>query len=120
MRRQKRRPMHYSVHSLHDGTIIAAFPVRKPIPKVIKQDKLKIDEDGVCREWADAGKELSNVRNESRTRFQNIIATRLNTRRAIREILSPQLYSLQKDVDSIRNQLGEIKKLLEDRPEVAT
>ena len=64
--------MHYYAHCFHDGTVVAAYPIRKPIPKVIKQDRLRIDEDGVCREWAGAGKELSDVQNESRMRFQNI------------------------------------------------
>ena len=116
MRRQRRRHMHYSVHCLYDGTVIAAFPVRKPIPKVIKRDKIRIDEDGVCREWADAGKELSDVRNDARMRFQNIIATRLNTRRAIREIVSPQLLRLQEDIDNIWSQLDEIRGLLGGPP----
>lgn len=108
--------MHYYAHCLHDGTVVAAYPIRKPIPKVIKQDRLRIDEDGVCREWAGAGKELSDVQNESRMRFQNIIATRLNTRRAIREIVYPQLLKLQEDIDNMRSQLDEIKGLLERPP----
>lgn len=103
MRRQKRRSMHYSAISLFDGTVIAAHPIRKPTPKTIKQEKLRIDEDGVCREWSDAGKELSDVHNESRMRFQNIISARLNTRRAIREIVCPYLLMLQKDMDHLRN-----------------
>ena len=119
MQRQKRRPMHYSAHCLHDGTVIAAFPVRKPIPRTIKQEKLRIDEDGVCREWAGTGKELSDVSNESRTRFQDIIATRLNTHRAIREMVCPYLLKLQKDMDDVRNQLDHIKRLLKDQPDVA-
>ena len=104
--------MHYYAHCLHDGTVIAGYPIRKPVPKVIKRDRLKIDEDGVCREWAGAGKELSDVQNESRMRFQNIIAIRLNTRRAIRELVSPQLLKLQEDVNCMRDQLDEISKIL--------
>ena len=117
MRRQKRRPMHYSAISLHDGTVIAARPVRKPTPKTIKQEKLRIDEDGVCREWPDAGKELSDVNNKGRTRFQDIIATRLNTRRAIREMVFPYLLKLEKDIDCIRNQLEQIQQLLVEQSE---
>lgn len=37
MRRSRRRPMHYSVHSLCDGVIIAAVPVRKLIPNHIQR-----------------------------------------------------------------------------------
>jgi hypothetical protein len=118
MRRQKRRAMHYSAISLHDGTVTSARPVRKPTPKTIKQEKLRIDEDGVCREWSRAGKELSDVNNENRMRFQNIIATRLNTRRAIREMVCPYLLKLQKDVDHVRNQLDHIQRLLEGQQDV--
>ncbi|OHB80436.1 MAG: hypothetical protein A2Z25_01670 [Planctomycetes bacterium RBG_16_55_9] len=113
MRRQKRRPIHYAAaKSLHDGTILAAFPVRKPAPKTIKREKIRIDEDGVCHEYASAGKELSDVYNETRMRFQDIIATRLNTRRAIREMVLPCLVKLECDVNEIRAQLNRIQELL--------
>jgi hypothetical protein len=112
--------MHYSAHCLHDGTVIAAYPVRKPTPKTIKQEKLRIDEDGVCREWAGSGKELSDVKNENRTRFQDIIATRLNTRRAIREMVCPYLFKLQKDMDHVRNQLDHIQRSLKGQSNVVS
>jgi hypothetical protein len=112
MRRQKRRPIHYTTRSLHDGTVLAAYPVRKPPPRTIKRDKIRIDEDGVCREYAGAGKELCDVYNESRMRFQDIIATRLNTRRAIREMVLPSLVKLRCDVNEIRGQLDHIQGLL--------
>lgn len=118
MRRQKWRQMYYSAICLYDGTVKAAYPVRKPIPKTIKQEKLRIDEDGVCREWAGAGKELSDVSNETRMRFQDIIATRLNTRRAIREIVCPYLLKLQKDMDDVHNKLDHIQQLLKGQPDV--
>jgi len=118
MQRQKRRPMHYSAICLYDGTVKAAYPVRKPIPKVIKRDKSRIDEDGVCHEWMQAGKELSDVNNETRMRFQDIIATRLNTRRAIREMVWPYLSKLQKDMQDVRNQLDHIEGLLRGQPDV--
>lgn len=66
----------------------------------------------------EAGKELSDVHNEVRTRFQDIIATRLNTRRAIREIVCPFLLKLQKDMDDVRNQLDHIQRLLKGQPDV--
>jgi hypothetical protein len=115
MRKQKRRPMYYSAMSLFDGTVTSAYPVRKPIPKTIKAERLTIDEDGVCREWADTGKELSDVNNESRMRFQDIIATRINTRRAIREIVCPYLIKLQKDVDDLGDKLDHIQRLIESQ-----
>jgi uncharacterized protein YhbP (UPF0306 family) len=104
--------------ALYDGTVTSARPVRKPIPKTIKREKLSIDEDGVCYEWAKAGKELSDVNNESRMRFQDIIATRLNTRRAIREMVYPYVNKLQKDIDGVRNKLDQILQLLTHQPDV--
>jgi hypothetical protein len=106
--------MHYTASGLYDGTILAAYPVRKPLPKTIKRDKIRIDDDGICCEYSRAGKELSDVHNESRMRFQNIIATLLNTRRAIREMILPCLDELQLNVNEIREQLGHIQEFLSE------
>jgi hypothetical protein len=116
MRRQRRRLMHYTGSTLHDGTVLAMYPIRKPTPHIIKRDNLSIDDDGVCREFAGAGRQLSDVHNETRMRFQDIIATRLNTRRAIRELVLPALLKLQTDMDEVRNQLADIQRLLANRP----
>jgi len=114
MRRQQRKPLHYHSEALYDGTVIAAFPIRKPLPKVIKRDNLRIDDDGVCREWLRAGQELSDPNNETRFRFQNIIATNLNTRRALREIVSPRVAELRAEIATVRTQLGHIEKMLRE------
>jgi hypothetical protein len=87
-------------------------PIRKPTPHIIKRDRLSIDRDGVCQEYAGAGRELSDVHNETRMRFLDIIATRLNTRRAPREIVLPALLKLQTDVDELHNRLDRIERLL--------
>lgn len=108
MRRQRRRKLHYTASTLHDGTILAAYPIRKPTPHVIKRDRLRIDEDGVAVVFARAGQELSDVHNETRTRFQDIIATNLNTRRAIRELVLQPLAELRREVEMLRAELERI------------
>lgn len=30
--------MHYAGHSLHDGTVLAMYLIRKPTPHIIKRD----------------------------------------------------------------------------------
>ncbi len=117
MRRQKKRPMHYKSFCLHDGTLILASPIRKPHSKTIKQENLKIDEDGVWHQWPMLSKEFSGLSIENRRRFQDIIATRLNTRRAIREMMFPQLLKLQKDIDDVRNKLDLIQRSLAVQPD---
>ncbi len=85
----------------------------KPLPKRIKEYKIKIDEDGVCDEgWYRSGKSFSDCNVENRFRFQNIISNRLNTRRAIREIVMPELAQLKEDIKAIRSQLNEIQASL--------
>lgn len=113
MRRQQRKSLHYHAEALYDGTVIAAFPIRKPLPKVIKRDHLRIDDDGVCREWLRAGQELRDPNNETRFRFQNIIATSLNARRALREIVLPRLTALQAEIAAVRTHLGHIEQMLQ-------
>ena len=108
MREIRRRPIHYSVSCLHDGTVLAAYPIRKPSARILKRDGRRIDDDKVCVEFPGSGMELSDVRNETRTRFQDILANALNTRRAIRALLSPELNSLADEIAQVRSQLAQI------------
>lgn len=108
----RQRAIHYNVFVLPDGTVLSAFPVRKPSPVVLKRDRLRIDSDGVTREYSIPGKELSDVHNENRTRLQDVVATRLNTRRALRELVLPELKAMQNDIRSLRTQLDRIEELL--------
>lgn len=116
MGRQRQRPMHFTVHRLHDGTVLAAYPIRKPSKQELKRERVRIDPDGVAREWADGGRNLSDVQNETRTRFQDIIATRLNTRRAIQELVLPRLDQLSEQVEGLGAQLDRIEALLAPAP----
>ncbi len=107
--RKKRRPMNYHVVSLYDGTITGAMPMRKPPPRIMKRDGLRVDDDGVTIESMGAGKELSSSKNETRFRFQNIIATNLNTRRAIRELVLPVLAEMREEIAALRAEVAELK-----------
>ena len=112
MGRQRRRPTYFSAQRLHDGTVLWAFPIRKPSKQELKREHVRIDPDGVAREFAGSGRELSDVYNETRTRFQDIIATRLNTRRAIWELVLPRLTKTMEEVGKLRAQLDRIEALL--------
>ena len=47
--------MHYLASTLHDGTVLAAYPIRKPSKRAFKEDHLRVDADGVTIEHAGAG-----------------------------------------------------------------
>jgi hypothetical protein len=116
MQRQKKRQVYYNASMLYDGAIVATFPIRKPLPKKIKEEHIKIDEDGVCdKGWYSDGKQYSDINAANRFRFQDIMVNRLNTRRAIRELIFPCLFKLEKDMDDMRNQLNRIEQLLTNK-----
>lgn len=112
MRRPRRRKMHYYASSLHDGTVIAAFPIRKPAARILKRDGFRIDADGVATEFTRNGRELSDCRNETRCRFQNIVATSLNTRRAIRDLILPELAALHEEVANLRAEIADLSEAI--------
>jgi hypothetical protein len=95
--------------SFRDGIVLAAYPVRKPSPHVIKRDGLRIDPDNVCSEFSGSGSSLRGD-DDRRIRFQDIVATALNTRRAIRELVLPRLSALEAEVQSLRKQLDRIER----------
>lgn len=110
MRRPRRRQMHYLASTLRDGTVLASHPIRKPAPKVMKRDHLRIDEDGVTIEHSSGGQELTHA--ENRFRFQDLIAARLNTRRAIRELVLPVFAELRREIKLLRAEVGQLKATL--------
>ena len=73
---------------------------------------VRTDADGVTRTFPGAGHELSDVRNESRMRFQDIIANRLNTRRALRELVVAPLAELQAEVARLRLEVARLSESL--------
>jgi len=104
--------MYYTVIMLHDGTVLAARPIRKPSQRPSNPLRRKIDPDGVAVEWAESGRDLADIHNDGRTRFQDIIAVNLNTRRAVRDLVLPRMAGLQAEVLGLREQLGRLEKLL--------
>jgi hypothetical protein len=112
MKRERRRPIYLIATGLYDGTVLAASPIRKPHPKTLKRDGLRIDADGVGESSISGGKELSDWNYEGRTRFQDIIANRLNTRRSIRELVVPPMAKLQEEVTSLRAEVARLADLV--------
>jgi hypothetical protein len=110
-RRPRRRPMTYRVSTLHDGTILAACPERKPARRIMKRDHCRIDADGVLSDISRNGKELRDWHYEGRFRFQDIIANRLNARRAIRELVLPELAALRAALTALRSDLARLEEL---------
>ena len=104
--------MLYAAQGLYDGTVLTAYPVRKSTPHVITRDNLKIDDEGITNDCLGAGRELSDVHNDTRTRFQDTIAISLNTPQAIRDLVLPEYVKLHDEMLTLREQMEHIEKLL--------
>lgn len=112
MRRPRKRALHYLASSLHDGTVLGACPIRKPATRIMKRDGMRTDADGITKELSRAGRELSDCRYEGRIRFQDIIANRLNTRRALREIVLVPLKKLHAEVVTLREEVARLTRAI--------
>lgn len=112
MRRPRRRQMHYYANGLYDGTVLGAYPIRKPAPRIMRRDGMRVDADGVTQFHPGAGEYLRDCSDDRRFRFQDILANALNSRRAIRDLVLPQLASLAAEVAALR---AEVARLIESR-----
>ena len=111
----RRRQVYFLAHTLHDGTVLASYPIRRPSKQELRREHVRIDPDGVARGFAVSGKNLSDVENESRYRFQDIIATNLNTRRSLRQLVLPLLAETLEEVGKLHARLDRIEALLAQR-----
>lgn len=115
MRRRRRRPVYYTVTSMDDGTVLAAFPVRKPAARVMKRDGHRLDEDNVCQDFM--GRYVGSFKSDDpgRFRFFDVMANRLNVRRAIRELVRPELEDIRAELSTMNNRVRELMTLLCER-----
>lgn len=104
----RRRPIYYIAVTLHDGTVIASYPTRKPPPKAMKRHGYRLDVDGVLNDKSQPGFGIGSGEYENRFRFQDILANRLNTRRAIRELVLPVLEELRQEVAALRAEVARL------------
>ncbi len=112
---RRHKPVYYTTTSMNDGTVLAAHPVRKPAARIMKRDGDKVDEDGVCKELLGSYVRGFDFNDPGRIRFFDIMANRLNTRRAIHEIIEPTLQSIQADIAAAREEIRELRASLNKR-----
>lgn len=112
MPRPRRRPTYYMAITLHDGTVTAAIPIRKPSKQAMKQEGRRIDPDGIARGHASSGYQYGNVDDPERFRFLDIFATNLNTRRALRDLVLPGMAEVLKELKRLSGRLDGIEATL--------
>lgn len=111
-RKPRHRPVHYTTFAFLDGAVTSCTPGRKPLPKRIKEDGLHIDADFVCMEYQSAPGEFGRWPDEQRVRFSDLLANRMNMRRAIRDIVMPVLADIQSSIEKLNKRLSEIERTL--------
>jgi len=111
-RKRGRRPVYYTVTSMNDGTVLSAYPVRKPVARIMKRDGDRLDEDNVCKDFTGSYVGPFKFDDPGRCRYFDIMANRLNMRRAIRELTLPKLEAVEAEVVALRNDISELKAML--------
>ncbi len=107
-RKQRRRPVHYHVTSFRDGAVMACLPVRKPSPKRIKEDGIRVDPDLVTDEGYYAVSQFPGWPEEIRIRNCDLLANRMNVRRAIRDLVIPELAKIESAMLKLNERLDRL------------
>ncbi len=109
-KKPKRRIVYSHASCMPDGSVFACGPDRKPTEKRIKNDGIFIDEDGVFRESKYGATDWHAWEVDQRVKLVTILANRLNTRRAIRELILPELEAIQSTLADIQKRLERIEQ----------
>lgn len=111
-KRPRRRMVYSTTFGFHDGSVIGCGPDRKPSKRRVQADGIHIDADGVFREITYSPTYWHSWSDEQRAKAVGILAIRLNTRRAIRELVLPELAALNEVLLEIEKRLTRIEKAL--------
>ncbi|QDT05333.1 hypothetical protein K227x_37330 [Rubripirellula lacrimiformis] len=113
-RKPRRRMVHWVTFGFNDGSVIACAPERKLSSKRIKEERIYVCPDGVQREYMHKPNELCTWSLEQRIRSCDILSNRLNTRRAIRELVLPEIAALADTLQRIEKRLDAIERYIGD------
>jgi hypothetical protein len=109
----KKKPRRRDVYSVAfvfpDGSAFGCAPQRKPSDKRLKEDNAYIDEDLVFREYKYRPDDWVTWPDDHRRELSQIMAILLNTRRAIRELVLPELEGIKATLADIQKRLEHIE-----------
>ncbi|MEL7499016.1 MAG: hypothetical protein AAFN77_15520 [Planctomycetota bacterium] len=108
-KKPRRRKVYSIAHGFHDGAVFACGPERKPSEKRIKEEGIYVCPDGVFKEDLRSPTEWQSWDVEQRVKTVTILANRLNTRRAIRELVLPELEEIQNSLVEINERLKRLE-----------
>ena len=121
---RKQKPRRRDVYSIAfvfpDGSAFSCAPERKPSDKRIKEDGVHVDADFVFREYKYGPSDWHTWPDNHRRELGQIMAIRLNTRRAIRELLLPKLEAIQASLDDIQSRLDRLESTSDGKQDTAT
>lgn len=108
-RRPRRRKGYAITFGFTDGSVVACGPERKPSKKRIAQDGIHICPDGVFREYHYSPTYWHTFKDEERHEICVTLANRLNTRRAIRELVLPELNAIRLSLDAMLKRIDKLE-----------
>ncbi len=104
----KKKPVYYHVFVAEDGTILDVRQTYKP-RKSSMRPRIKIDEDGVHTEWTQSLDDWNSFSDWAKGSYTTTMATRLNLRRTLRELVLPRLDGVERQLASIQEKLDRIE-----------
>ncbi len=108
-RKPRRRMVHWVTSGFNDGSVTGCHSELKVSEKRAKEEGIYICPDGVQREYTYKPSEFRGWKVEQRVRVSDILSNRLNTRRAIRELILPELVAIAETLQRIEDRLDRIE-----------
>ncbi|TWT84751.1 hypothetical protein CA13_62310 [Planctomycetes bacterium CA13] len=113
-KKPRRRRIYYSAFTYSDGAAVSCVPWPQPTAKQIKDRDMYVDEDFLCREHRYKASDFVSLEPELAPRYSDILTNRLNTRRAIRELVLPEIAALAATLQRIEKRLEAIERSVGD------
>lgn len=119
-RKKRRSQVHYLTFGYRDGATTNCLAKRKPRDKELKDMGDHVDADFVYREYHHGFNEIYEWGEAQRSRASDTLANRINTRRAIRELVLPELEAIQKSLASLHDRLDQLEQQINPSPDSPT
>ena len=109
-RKRQRKEQHYLTIGYRDGAVTACLPKRKPSAKSLEFMGDVVDDDFVYREYHQSADEIFELPAEVSVRLVDVLANRINTRRAVRELVLPELKAIRESLETIHQRLDRLER----------